>query len=109
MPVDLISNSSVCLSCSQSAILLQEVGALYMALKAASGGATFAQFACQRVLPALGLLAHEIEGIPVAVFLSSAAKRSCFSPALVPMLLGDDPKVVGPAIVAISRARRTPS
>ena len=66
MPVDFISNSSS-LSSSQSAILLQEVGALYITLKAASGGATFAQFACQRVLPALGLLAHEIEGIPAAV------------------------------------------
>jgi hypothetical protein len=34
-----------------------------MSLKAASGGAAFAQFVCQRVLPSLGLRANEIEGL----------------------------------------------
>jgi hypothetical protein len=47
-------------------MLLQDIGVLYISLKDASGGAGLAQFVCQRVLPALGLLAHEIEGIPAA-------------------------------------------
>ncbi len=48
---------------AQSALLLQDAGLLYMTLKAASGGAAFAQFVCQRVLPSLGLRDNEIEGI----------------------------------------------
>lgn len=63
-------------------MLLQEVGALYISLKAASGGAGLAQFVCQRVLPALGLLAHEIEGIPAAVASIVRQSRAHTSPQL---------------------------
>ncbi len=46
----------------QSALLLHDTGVLYMTLKAASGGPSFAQFVCQRVLPTLGLQPNHIEG-----------------------------------------------
>jgi hypothetical protein len=49
----------------QSALLLQDTGVLYMTLKAASGGPSFAQFVCQRVLPTLGLQPNHIEGEPL--------------------------------------------
>ena len=90
----------------QSALLLQDVGLLYMALKTVSGGPAFAQFVCQRVLPTFGLVASEIEGN--LIFNCACNLSSCTSAALAPVLLGDDAKIVGAALAAISRGRRAP-
>ena len=89
-------------------MLLQDAGVLYMTLKAASGGQVYAQFVCQRLLPTLGLNAQDIEGAAsdfVAEFLLVAHD----SAALVPPLMSDDAKALGPAIVAVARARRLPA
>ena len=91
----------------QSALLLQDVGLLYMALKTVSGGSAFAQFVCQQVLPTLGLVASEIEGN--LIFNCACDLGSCTPAALAPVLLGDDAKIVGAALAAISRGRRAPA
>jgi hypothetical protein len=90
----------------QSSLLLQDVGLLYMALKTLSGGPAFAQFVCQRVLPTIGLVASEIEGN--LIFNCVCNLSSCTSTALAPVLHGDDAKIVGAALAAISRGRRAP-
>jgi len=99
-----------CSLLQQSALLLQDAGVLYMMLKAASGGHAYAQFVCQRVLPSLGLLANDIEGKQLHIVCGEAAITAylTFPAALFPALMSDDPKTIGPAIVAISRARMAP-
>jgi hypothetical protein len=105
-----VTVGGVLTSFTQSALLLQDVGALYMALKSASGGAAFAQFVCQRVLPVLALQPNEIEGesrSPCRVLnIHSRMTDAALLTALIPVLLGDDQKVLAQALVAISHSRR---
>jgi hypothetical protein len=75
-------------------------------MKTSSGGGAFVQFVCQRVFPALGLLAHEIE-CQQNCYVRLPLLFSRVVLAVGPVLMADDPKNIGSAIVAISRARRT--
>jgi hypothetical protein len=71
-----ISRVFCCSLLQQSALLLQDAGALYVMLRAASGGHAYAQFVCQRVLPSIGLLPNDIEGKQPCIVSNPSSRRT---------------------------------